>query len=105
MSEFIKMGEMPLEECHILEQLIAQKDQLIIQCNGLQEQDQTQYKQAKLQLSELENTIKKQCHKIMIDYKVEVIPGANIRINFENGDILAVLPDEGQEKASDLQVF
>lgn len=95
MSQFIKMGEIPMEECRALKELIDQKDQMVTECNLLREQNKVQYEQAKSELSKIEDDIKKQSKKIINDYKIEIVPGANIRIDFDNGDILAVLPDEG----------
>ncbi len=103
MSQFVKMGEIPLAECQAIERMINQKDQIAMKCNLLQGKENEQYEQAKNELNEIEKELKKRCNQIMIDYKIEIIPGVNVRIDFENGDILAVLPEDGQEKCSEIR--
>lgn len=99
MSQFVKMGEIPMAECQAIERIINQKDQIVMKCNLLQGKDE----QAKNELNEIEKELKKRCNQIMIDYKIEIIPGVNVRIDFENGDILAVLPEDDQEKCSEIR--
>lgn len=94
MSQFIKMGEISMKECHALKELIVQKDQMIFECNSLQKQNKAQYEQVKSELSKIEKEIKNLSKQLLMNYKIEIIPGANIRIDFDTGNILAVLPDK-----------
>lgn len=94
MSQFIKMGEISIEERYKLRQFLQEKEQRTTECNALYEQDRDQYEEAKKKLCEVENEIKEWSKKIIVDHKIEIIPGAKIQINFESGDILAVLPED-----------
>lgn len=104
MNQFVKMGEIPMEICKELQELVNQKDYLICRYNLAQEDNKTEAEQIKLQLDQITREIKNLCNKIIEDYHIEIIPGAKIRIDFKNGDVFAVLTEDGQVE-SDIRVF
>lgn len=95
------IGKATMDECKELKKLVERKMGLVELSKTLAKANKEVYEQVVADLGATEFSIKDWWTRISVLYRLEMIPGANIRINFETGDIIAVLPEKNQE----IQVF
>lgn len=101
MSDTLTLGRVTTEECEEFKKLVERKMGLVELSKTLTKENKEVYEQVIADLGNTEYLIKDWWTRMFQQYKLETIPGTNIRFNFETGEITAVVP----EKNPDLEVI
>lgn len=97
MNNTLTIGKVTMDECKELKKLVERKMGLVELSKTLAKVNKEVYEQVVSDLGATEFLIKDWWSRISVLYRLEMIPGANIRINFETGDIIAVIPEQNAE--------
>ncbi len=100
MNNTLNIGKVSIEECTELKNLIERKMGIIEFSKNASNMDTELYEHMVVDLGNTEFLIKDWWSRMYASYKLETIPGTNTRIDFETGDIVAVIPS----KNADVQV-
>lgn len=101
MIDTLTLGKVTIEECQEFKKLVERKLGLVELTKSLSKANKEVYEQVVSDLGETEFLIKDWWARMSQVYKLEIIPGSNIRINFETCEILAIVPKQN----ADMQVF
>lgn len=97
MSNSLSIANVSMGDCVELKVLIERKMGLVELSKTLKKGEDGIYEKLVIDLGKTEYLIKEWWSRIHLKYKIKKIPGANIHLDFDTGEINAIMPERNKE--------